>query len=70
MAWNFEGVEFAPGATITVPEKDVLFIPVWHDETGISNNESLVNATKQIRNGQLIIVRDGVEYNVMGVKLQ
>ena len=70
VAWNFEGEEYAPGATITVPEKDVLFIPVWHDETGISNNESLVNATKQIRNGQLIIVRDGVEYDVMGVKLQ
>ena len=70
VAWNFEGEEFAPGATITVPEKDVLFIPVWHDETGISNNETRVNATKQIRNGQLIIVRDGVEYDVMGVKLQ
>ena len=28
------------------------------------------NSQKRIENGQLIIIRDGVRYNAMGVKLQ
>ena len=38
--------------------------------TALSEAETDTKATKVIRNGQLVIVRDGVEYNVLGNKLQ
>lgn len=36
----------------------------------VRSQEPIVNSQKLIENGQLIIVRDGQKYNVMGVKLQ
>ena len=36
----------------------------------VGSQKSKVESQKLIENGQLIIVRDGVRYNVMGVKLQ
>ena len=38
-------------------------------ETGIANTEAMVKAVKMIENGQVVIVRGGVKYNVMGVRL-
>ena len=39
--------------------------------TSISDTQSpITNCQKLLRNGQLIILRDGVEYNAMGTKLQ
>ena len=38
--------------------------------TSVSDSQSpMANCQKTIRNGQLIILRDGVEYNAMGVRL-
>ena len=43
------------------------------DESAVDNVHSqspMANCQKTIRNGQLIIVRDGVEYNTLGAKIQ
>jgi len=39
-------------------------------EIDLVSQEPIANSQKLIINGQLIIIRDGVRYNVMGVKLQ
>ena len=39
-------------------------------EIDLVSQEPKVNSQKLIINGQLVIIRDGVRYNVMGVKLQ
>lgn len=36
----------------------------------VRSQEPIVNSQKHIENGQLIIVRDGVRYNALGIKLQ
>lgn len=36
----------------------------------VKSQEPIVNSQKLIENGQLIIVRDGVRYNALGIKLQ
>ena len=38
--------------------------------TGIDNANADIKAEKRIENGQLIIIRDGVRYNVFGAKIQ
>lgn len=38
--------------------------------TAIDNTTLLTPSVKTIENGQLVIIRDGVKYNAMGVKLQ
>ena len=40
-----------------------------NDATGMENTVIAPNSLKVIENGQLIIIRDGVKYNAMGVKL-
>jgi hypothetical protein len=40
------------------------------DEQGISNANTDVNATKILRDGQLIIIRGGVEYTVTGLPVR
>ncbi len=39
-------------------------------ETAISSVENQVTATKVIRNGQVLIIRDGVAYNMMGQEIK
>ena len=38
--------------------------------TGVENTVIAPNSLKVIENGQLIIIRDGVKFNAMGVRLQ
>ena len=38
--------------------------------TAIDNAAVEIPAVKTIENGQLVILRDGVKYNAMGVRLQ
>ena len=40
------------------------------EEQGISNANADVNATKILRDGQLIIIRGGVEYTVTGLPVR
>ena len=49
-----------PAAVVTVSAT------FYKDPTALDNTEAGVKAVKVLRNGQLIILRDGKEYNVMG----
>ena len=72
-AWTYGGQTYLPGATFTVPETDVVFVPVWDGGTGVenANTESLkAKGRKILRDGQLIILHNGVEYNAQGIRLQ
>ena len=70
-AWSFGGETYAPGASFTVPATDVEFVPVWDgDATDIDHVAEAVKAVKILRDGQLIIVRDGAEYNIIGTRVK
>ena len=49
----------------TADEYEILSNP-----TAIDNNALALKVVKTIENGQLVIIRDGVKYNAMGVRLQ
>ena len=42
---------------------------VAKQETGIENASAKAKAIKILRNGQVLILRDGVEFNVLGTQL-
>lgn len=70
--WLYNGETYLPGAAFTMPEEDVELVPVW-GEQGIENTEHRAQNTeyrKELRDGQLVIVREGVEYNMMGGRVQ
>lgn len=69
-AWTYDGQTYLPGATFTVPETDVVFVPVWDGGTGIDQTNIRTQAVKILRNGQLVILHNGVEYNAQGIRLQ
>jgi hypothetical protein len=58
-----QGAGAAPRARIVLGEQVATDINLVNDE--------IVNGTvKTIENGQLVIIRDGIRYNVMGAKIQ
>ena len=67
-AWQFEGKTYQPGADFEVPEKDVVFVPVWGEGNGVEQTPVPVKAVKIIRDGQLFILRDGILYNAQGAR--
>lgn len=44
---------------------DVVLVPI---ETALSNTKAETKAVKMIENGQIVILKDGVRYNVLGTK--
>ena len=67
--WEYAGTYYAPGAPFIVPETDVLFSPVWSGEQGVETVNGEHRVTKFIRDGQMIINRDGIMFNVLGERL-
>ena len=68
--WRYNGVVYGPGAYFTMPAQDVELEPVWTEELAIEEVEGRVSkASKFIRDGLVIILRDGVEYNVLGQRI-
>ena len=68
--WTYTGAFYEPGASFTLPETDVVLEPVWQDGSGIESvQESDVRIQKVIRDGQLLILRDGKAYNVLGAMI-
>ena len=69
-AWAYNEQNYLPGATFTVPETDVLFTPVWNAPSAldpvIADPAHPAPAVKILRNGQLLILRDGTLYNAQG----
>ena len=72
VGWLYEGTTYAPGGKFTMPETDVELEPVWGEpEQGIETVQKIEHrAQKIMRNGQMIIVLDGVEYTILGGRLQ
>ena len=68
--WSYGDATYAPGATFTIPESDVVFVPVWNGAEAIDNAAEAIRATKILRNGQLIIVRGEAEYNAIGTRVK
>ncbi len=56
--------------TFTVTESVTITANFAKGETAIDNAAVETPALKTIENGQLVILRDGVKYNAMGVRLQ
>ena len=68
--WNFYGTVYAPGAYFIMPAQDVELIPAWAEELAVEQVwKKMPVASKFVRDGQVVILRDGVEYNVLGVRL-
>lgn len=55
--------------TATYFALDGLTVSTTADETAIDNTNAAVKANKLIRNGQILIIRDGKTYNVLGTEL-
>ena len=71
LGWKYKGVLYEPGATFTMPENNVVLVPYWKNSgTGVENVVTAPKAVKEIRDGQLVIIRDGVEYNVLGERIK
>ena len=63
----------APGAPITfvMPAEDVTVQAIFSDvTTAVDNIEAEVKAVKMIRNGQLLIEKNGIIYNAQGVEIK
>ena len=73
-AWVYNNVEYQPGDSFVMPAEDVVLVPKMKDvgegiET-VESQKSRVKSYKILRDGQLLIVRDGVEYNIIGVRVK
>jgi hypothetical protein len=69
IAWMYNDQMYQPGGQFTMPATDVELVPKWGDpEEGIEAVKSEdPKAQKMLRDGRLIIVRDGKAYNIMGM---
>lgn len=65
--WQYGTKIYQPGASFVMPDKDVELIPKWKGDEALEGVQSTEHrAQKILRNGQLVIVRDGMEYDVLG----
>lgn len=59
------------GESFTMPAENVTITATFADAaTAIGNTNAEIKAVKVIRNGQLIIIRDGVEFNAQGATVK
>ena len=72
VGWIYGKNTYQPGATFVMPNNDVLLVPSWKDadEGFESVQNSEVRIQKILRNGQIVILRDGMEYDVLGNRIQ
>jgi hypothetical protein len=73
VGWRYNDEVYLPGASFRMPAKDVVLEPVWETEEGLVTVKGYglpVTGYKMIRDRQLIIVRDGVEYNLLGGRIR
>ena len=71
IGWSFKDKVYTPGSAFTMPEEEVELVPVWGEpKQGIENIQSSEPSNRKIlRDGQLIILREGKEYNILGGRL-
>ena len=70
IGWSNNAELSSATQTFTVTESVTITANFAKGETAIDNAAVETPALKTIKNGQLVILRDGVKYNAMGVRLQ
>ena len=70
VGWRYRGVIYQPGDVITITDENVELEAVWNSSMDIETVLNQLRAIKILRDGQLLIVRDGAEYNVLGVRIK
>lgn len=72
IGWKYDGQTYEPGSNFTMPAEDVELVAVWGEkQQGVERvNSTEHRARKILRDGQLIILRDGKEYNIMGGRVK
>ena len=70
IGWSNDAELTSAKQTFTVAESVTITANFASGETAIESAAVETPAVKTIENGQLIILRDGVKYNAMGVRLQ
>ena len=58
-------IQFNKDAGAAFNVTDVVLVPIV---TALSNTKAEAKAVKMIENGQIVILKDGVRYNVLGAK--
>ena len=69
VGWLYNGKTYKPGESFTIPEDDVEFVPVWGTQDIETVKEERLTI-KELRDGQLIIVREGAKYNILGGRIR
>ena len=68
--WQYNGELYLPGSDFTMPAEDVELVPSFAGEgVPVETVHTGGKAQKVLRDGQLVIVRDGQTYNVLGEKM-
>lgn len=76
--------QLAPAPAVGTADCEFIYVPAYDKEgaavpaayvyyeaaTGVDNTAAQIESVKIIRDGQLIIIRDGVEYNVLGLEIR
>ena len=70
LGWEFDGQIYQPGETLIIPDQDVVLIAKWNDPQAIDETPVRVEAKKMLRDGQLVIVKEEVMFNVLGERIQ
>lgn len=70
--WQYQGVTYPNGANFTMPAADVELVPVWGDKPQALSETAATKSEwkKELRNGQLLLIRDGQMYNILGGRVQ
>ena len=63
-------VKGVPNPSLVIKRANIVTKKDGTTDVEIVNSQEVTKSQKLLRDGQLIIIRDGVQYNVMGVKLQ
>ena len=70
IGWSNDNQITTTTQSFTVEEETTITANFAKGATAIDNVAVETPAVKSIENGQLVIIRDGVKYNAMGVLLQ
>jgi hypothetical protein len=69
--WTYGKKTYQPGATFVMPNNDVELVPSWKSDEAIEGIQSTeYRVQKTLRNGQIVILRDGMEFDVLGNKIK
>ena len=69
LGWEYGGRTYQPGSIFKMPAANVILTPKWNDGQALVDAKSdATRCTKELRDGQLIILRGDKQYTIMGVE--